>query len=297
VQIAQVGMEVQQFATISPITQVGEGLTMVNDKLNTVKALLSTQHASEEVSEEILTSITKLDKEIQTLTSKVEMQRAAPVLNLPAARYKKGLFTTIQEVEFLCELCHKSVLTVEIRERKKWVKWVLTGIKIVLNFNQSDVLQLSRSMINEIKSQMDINVKDRMKLELQQRMDDLRNSLPMAEEEFDKDLKDIAQELKIPIKGKEQTKESIEEIFLNYAIFFENVVKPKYTIQEVLQLISNKEKFIWQFFSEEEQENIRQFLKNTGNASLYTNILQIRHGLFTCDKCREWLDHLEGLKE
>ena len=39
---------------------------------------------------------------------------------------------------------------------------------------------------------------------------------------------------------------------------------------------------------------IREFFKETGNSNLYTSLLQLRHGLYVCPKCREWIDDLES---
>ena len=115
--------------------------------------------------------------------------------------------------------------------------------------------------------------------------------------EIDDDLKKIGKEVQmIDSFEKGENSETVKSIMIANA-FIERIVKPEYTIKEVRELLLIKEKTFWQQFSQDEQEEIRSFLKNKGETTVYNSRLQLRHGIYMCRKCRNWLDQLEGKSE
>jgi len=261
---------------------------LILTEIGNVLSLLASQRNKENISDGIISKLSRIDAHIRSLTSKMEMQRAAPVLTLPPFR-RKGRFSVFNEIEFLCELCHKSMLTVEVKERRLWVKWALLGAKSIMNLSKLgflvDVIAKKPSM--ELK-------KDEFADEFKEgRLTDLVNEIQQGGLDLSEDLLSFATEIQEESGIEVRKMGGYEEIIVKFNRYFNDVIKKGYTFEELLNIYSSKEKVLWQLFSQDEQETIRTFLKDSGNPTLYTADLQLRHGLFVCDECRTWVDSLE----
>nr|MDO8109166.1 PKD domain-containing protein [Candidatus Sigynarchaeota archaeon] len=261
--------------------------------LTSAKTSIATQRESEKKSEQFVNTLANVDRQLHGLTSKVELQRAAPVLYLPAIEKKKERVKVVREMEFLCELCHKPVSAVEMRDMRSWVKFMVTGVKFILNINDADIVRARRKEIEDLRARVSDNFMDTTNRQYQAQIDLLREVLPENEERLDDELKALAQEIMAGESAGKQKDTSLSERMGNYALFFERIVKKTFSTKEIFALISQKEAMLMQLVSRNEQELIRQFLKKSGKMSIYTSILQLRHGLYVCPECKEWIDLME----
>ncbi|HMF33076.1 MAG TPA: hypothetical protein VKK79_16750 [Candidatus Lokiarchaeia archaeon] len=78
--------------------------------------------------------------------------------------------------------------------------------------------------------------------------------------------------------------------------YFEEKIKPEGGAAAAAYL-DDREKAIWQWFSHDEQEEIRRMLKDTKNSEVFTSRLKLKNGLYLCEECAEWVDTLEAEQE
>lgn len=94
--------------------------------------------------------------------------------------------------------------------------------------------------------------------------------------------------------GSVAKKKPISQTLGEFSFFCKEVIKKDCILREIQEFIATKEKSLIQMFSINEQEDIREFLKSSGNSIVYTTVLQPRHGLYLCQECRNWLDLREN---
>nr|MDO8114206.1 hypothetical protein [Candidatus Sigynarchaeota archaeon] len=293
-QVLRMGDHLKAFYNQFNTDQAGnQDILAMETKISDICTHIANQEMAEKELDEISAKVMHIDRQIQSLATKMEMQRASPVLNLPGSRRSKNIFTTIQEIDFLCETCHKSVLTVEVPERKRWIKWTLAGLKCIVNAGGTDTLGEKSKRLATLRKYTEQDGGSDNPDDITERVNQLRELLPSSGDDIDSTMKAFAQEILAGSARDQPHADVIAHNILDYRLFFQEIVK-KWNVSDVLSLLEKKEKSLWQLFSQNEQEDIRQFLKTTGHSGLYTNILQLRHGLYTCEECRKWLDDIEA---
>ena len=276
-------------ANLSSKSGIKDTISIISSNISTIEELINNQRNIESVSDDIINRISRINKNIRSISSKMELQRASPVFAIPSKDKEKGLFYTTLKMDFRCELCHKLMKEVEVKERRKWLRWSLLGIRAVLEFVKLDYINpivefaedhLIGEMLKEVS--VDLSSENRfvgMVQELKDRK--IEPDLNLDEKNFDE-----------AIKNKE-SREKIETYIVNHHKFFVDTIKPTYTLQNIQDLCDKRERVYWQIFSQDEQENLRRFLKESGNASLYTTDLQLKYGIFVCNDCESWIEILE----
>lgn len=266
---------------------IKETISIIFSKISTIEDLLNDQRNIESVSDEIVNRILRINNNIRSISSKMELQRASPVLTIPSQ--EKGFLFTTHKIDFLCELCHRPMKEVEVKERNKWLKWAFLGISTVLEFT-------NLGYVTPIVEFADDHLIGGAFKEVS---GDISSESPLIELVQELKKREVGDDFNVELvdfEGAVQDNESrkkIESIIENHYHFFNDKIKPKYTLHEIQDLCESRERIYWQLFSQDEQENIRRFLKESGNSSLYTSELQLQYGIFVCKDCVNWIEILE----
>nr|MDO8114207.1 hypothetical protein [Candidatus Sigynarchaeota archaeon] len=79
----------------------------------------------------LMGSLNMVNTQIKKLRDSLTTQRAAPVLTV-SADPTISVFSRVNKVMFLCECCYAPVGEMTIKERRKWVRWSLLGVKVLV---------------------------------------------------------------------------------------------------------------------------------------------------------------------
>nr|MDO8109165.1 hypothetical protein [Candidatus Sigynarchaeota archaeon] len=246
----------------------------------------------------LVKSINLVNAHVWRLRHALSLQRSSPVLSVSLAP-KDSIFFKINNVQFLCECCLRPVQEVGIKEPRRWIRWSLLGIKVLVDFAVSKGFAFFTSFIPS--SIGDLNIPGPIKEGVDTMVSNVASSFGDLFNDFLKGKIAANDELfqdVLPVLQSIKNQASIENDAIPRAvqlthIYFEKVVKSQ-GLDTIIKFLEDREKLIWQYFSHGEQEDIRKMLKETSNEELFTKKLILKNGLFVCENCFKWLEDIEN---
>ncbi len=250
----------------------------------------------------LINSLNMLNAQLQKLRDSVGLQRAAPVLTT-SAEPRLTVFSRISQMNFLCECCLSPVEEITIKEHRRWIHWGLMGLKVMVNFAIARGISTMGSLVSRLLYLGAVdNLADNVSRIIDNSIANSSNALGKLWSEYLEkggtfaqleEFQEVSGAMR-PIKDQiGNDADSICNAIRLTHVYFQRKVKQD-TLEEAMKYLEDREKTVWQWFSHNEQEEIRKMLKDTGNTHIYTSVLTLRNGLYICQDCNKWLDQLEN---
>ena len=261
-------------------------ITMVDESINSLE--LQTQSVK---TKSVLTaSLRMINQQLQKLRNSINLQRASPVLFVTEAE-KTSIFTTTNRLTFMCECCYTPVTTIEIKERRKWAKYSLLGLKVLVGFaiqqgfgflNQNAGALLGNSTLESV---LDSGVNSCV----EKVGDYWANLIDSANLANNDEFTDTANEIVSEVQKELGQEMNLPKILGLSALYFQKEIKSQ-ELDAIEKYLDQREKDLWKSFSKQEQEELRDLLKSTENAHVFSNAFILKNGLYMCESCAQWYD-------